>query len=289
VRTTAAPRALVPTASSGGAELLQQELGGEVVADAPHPGDDLRERRRLDRSQRHVVVALLPDARAADRHSGTAQGVAEEQRGCGRGIARRAAVIAAAVDGERRQRWALVDVEPRLPARAGAARVEERLVAEDAARDAADARGPHLPRQRREVSAGERGVAVADQDEAPAPDRSVLLAAAEHVGLEAERRAEGDQRRVGDRELLVRGGHEREVPVLREQRLAGHEVDRDGAGARLRDVRHGKRTGQPLRKRRVACAGRSREHEGHEHDDRQAAAGHPQHCSDGRERRQAWV
>ena len=40
--TTAAPRAVVPGSAVGGAELLQQHLGGEVVAVLVHEPDDLR-------------------------------------------------------------------------------------------------------------------------------------------------------------------------------------------------------------------------------------------------------
>ena len=91
----------------------------------------------------------VPWPAPVDRHSGAAQRVAEQERGGERRVARGAAEVAAAVDRQRRERRALVDVEPRLPARPGAARVEERLVAEDAARHLADAGRPHLPRQRR--------------------------------------------------------------------------------------------------------------------------------------------
>jgi hypothetical protein len=72
---------------------------------------------------------------------------------------------------------------------------------------------------------------VADEDEAAAPGRSLLLTAPEDVGLEAEGGPEGNERRVGHGELLVRGRHERQPFVLGEERLAGLEVDRDRGGA----------------------------------------------------------
>src|SRR4029077_18980254 len=110
----------------------------------------------------------------------------------------------------RRQRRALVDVEPRLPAGAGPSRVEVRLVAEDAARHVADSERPHLAGQREQARGRERRVAVPDEQEAAAPGGPVLYAAAEHVGLDLEVLAERDERGVGDRELLVRGWHKRQ-------------------------------------------------------------------------------
>ena len=78
--------------------------------------------------------------------------------------------------------------------------------------------------------------------------------------------------------------------MLGEDGLAGLQVERDRARARLRDVRDRERPREALGERRVARAGRRGEHERqHEGDDRQTAAGHPRHCWECRYRRQVWA
>ena len=61
----------------------------------------------------------------------------------------------------------------------------------------------------------ERRVAVALEDQPPVPDVPHPAALAEHLGAEAVARAELAERRVGDAELLVRGGLRAAVSALR--------------------------------------------------------------------------
>src|SRR5205823_4157116 len=136
-------------------------------------------------------------------HARPAERGAEEERGGERRLPRDAAAVACAIDDERRQRRRLVQEERRLPTRAGAARVEPRLVADDAARDALDSGGAHLARQRREPRRGERRIAVALEDEVALPRAGDRRTRAEHVGLEPEGRAERGEGGEGDRQLLV--------------------------------------------------------------------------------------
>ena len=88
----------------------------------------------------------------ATRDAGTHERGAEELTCRERRIVRREPSDDAAVDDQRRERRRLVDVERRLPAGRGAARVEPALVRDDASRHARDARRAHLLRQHREVA-----------------------------------------------------------------------------------------------------------------------------------------
>ena len=83
---------------------------------------------------------------------------------------------------------------------------------------------------------------MADEEQAPAPGRSLELTAADDVGLDPELGPEREQRRIGDRELLVRGGREREPVVLREDRGARLKVEDQCACPRLGDMRHRERS-----------------------------------------------
>ena len=99
--------------------------------------------------------------------------------------------------------------------------VEPRLVAEQPAVDARDPELRQLGREPVEPCArGQRRVAEALQEDVALPDGSVLVAAAQHLGAEAVGGAELLQRRERDRQLLVRGGREREVGVPLEEQLA---------------------------------------------------------------------
>ena len=84
-------RRVVPGAGDR-AELLQQQLGREVVALAVHPADDRGERRRLERCERQLVAALDAGARAAGHvDAGAPQRRPEQERGRERRVPRGAA------------------------------------------------------------------------------------------------------------------------------------------------------------------------------------------------------
>ena len=110
-------------------------------------------------------------------------------------------------------------------------RVEPGLVADERAGHDVDPQRPHLAGEVGERPPVERRVAVALQDQAPAPHLPVEEALAAHLGADAEARPERLQHRVGDGELLVRGRREREPRVLCEHDAAGGEVDRDRSHA----------------------------------------------------------
>ena len=171
------------------------------------------------------------------------------------------------VDRQRGERRRLVAVEAGLPRRADAAAVEERLVAEHAAGHAAHAAVTELRRERAGGRRRERGVAVALQDEVAVPDAVDQLALAEHGRLDAERRPEHDERRVGHGQLLVRGRHERQPLAAAEERLAGRQVDGERGGEP--GVRDGERLERP--RAEIARPGRRRGR-----DDGQACSGNGQ-------------
>ena len=150
-------------------------------------------------------------------------------------------------------------------------RVEERLVADDLPTHPPDALRVELRGELEEVERREHRVAVALEEDVPAPHRALQLALAERVGREAEARPEREQAGVRDRELLVRSGYQREPEVVRVDGPAGSQVDRDGAGARLRDVGDGECPRELFGKRDRACGGarrggeeNGRERDGHE-------------------------
>ena len=150
-----------------------------------------------------------------------------------------------------------MDVERRLPAGRGAMQVEPRLVAEDPAAHRRDAVRAHLPREGSEIGRRERRVAVALEHEVADPPVAVLRPFAEDVRLDAKRGAERRQRRVRDRELLVRRWPQGQRGVVRVHDLAGVEIDdhrarcgevHEGEVQRLREAggegaRRGARTG----------------------------------------------
>jgi len=74
---------------------------------------------------------------------------------------------------------------------------------------------------------------------------------AEQLRPHPERRAEHDERRVGERELLVRGGEERGARVVREHCLAGRQIDGDRAGSGAVVARQ--RRAQALSQGRAPC------------------------------------
>ncbi len=227
--TTAAPSAVVPPVAGDRAELLEQELGREVVTVRVDRVQDLVERLR-DRRREHLSARLERSRLAVD-----ADVVLDQDRPelLGRRVRRGDRVRLprpVAVDDERRERRRLLDVEGRLPPGRGADLVEEGLVADHHARHVCDAEpadpvGEHLEPGRRQ-----RRVAVALQDEiafpgAVRPERAL----APHLGGEAEVRPERLQGREGDRQLLVRGGHEAHGLVVRVDQPAAREIDGDRA------------------------------------------------------------
>jgi hypothetical protein len=135
-----------------------------------------------------------------------------------------------------------------LPPRRAATRVEPGLVGDEAPGGAADAGRAHAPGQIGEAGTVEGRVAVAPEDEIPAPDRPVRPAFAQHLRARPERGAERDERRVGEYELLVGGGQERRVRIPGIDRLAGAEVD--GQHGRATSVEARMRGVQPVAKRR---------------------------------------
>src|SRR4029453_10078372 len=119
-----------------------------------------------------------------------------------------------------------------------------RLVSENRPGDSADSGHPHLAREAPEVGAAEGRVAVSLQDESPSPGRPYQLALAEGVGLDPGVRAKDLERRVGDRQLLVRRGGEREAGVPLEDGGSRRQVEGDRAGPGGGDVRHGQGPGK---------------------------------------------
>ena len=74
------------------------------------------------------------------------------------------------------------------------------------------------------------------------PDVAHERAAAHDLGVEPVARPELRERRVGHRQLLVRGRDERERGVARVDNGAGAEIDGERCRARRIDVRHVERT-----------------------------------------------
>ena len=225
-----------------GAELLEDELGGEVVAPAVHVAEDLPERRRGDVRDRHRRLAgdALPRL-ARDLHAGVLQRPLEERgRGQGRPV-RKLSVEDAAVDGERRERRRLAVVEIRLPSPDAALCVEVALVPDDRARHAADPEPAHHPGQVLQVLVRERRVAASAEDEVPAPGLADLPAVAEHVRRDPIRPAEDVERGEGDRQLLVRRRLHGGEAALLVQDLPRLEVDRDGRSRRSVQAADGER------------------------------------------------
>jgi len=106
------------------------------------------------------------------------------------------------------------------------------------------------------------------------PDGAVLLPSAEDVGLDLVAGAEAHEGGVGDDQLLVRGGRQREGPVVGEQGLSGLQVEGDRGRPGLGDVRHREGLRESLRQWRASRARRTGQKQREDDDDRQAAAGH---------------
>jgi hypothetical protein len=197
-----------------GPQLLQEQLRRVVVALAAHEADDPREPHRRVRREHESRGRERPDAgRLRDQHAAGRECPAEQ---CGGGecrLGRRLAAVDRTRHRERRERRRLVDVEPALPAGAGAAGVEPRLVADHCARDVTDTRRGDLRGQRIDVCEREGRVAVALQDEVAHPHVAHEGSCAHDLGVEAVAGAEQRERRVRDRDLLVRGRHEGERGV----------------------------------------------------------------------------
>jgi hypothetical protein len=117
-----------------------------------------------------------------------------------------------------------------------------------------DPRRGNLAGERADLGGREARIAVSLQHEVPSPRRADLRAVAEHVRLDAERRSERGERCVGRGELLVRRRPESEARVLREERLAGAEVEDDGARLGRAHVARVQRPGELV----LQCVTRSR-------------------------------
>ena len=253
--------------------MLEEHLGREVVALVVHEAQDERERHRLDRRERNRGgVGGAGERTARDGDAGSQERRPEREGGRERGLTRRMALVAAAVDRQRGKSGRLVEEEVRLPARTHALGVEERLVPDHVPGHASDPLGAELRRQREQVERGQGRVAVALEHDVAAPERPLELALSEDVGREAEARPECEQRRVRDCELLVRGGDQREAQVPRVDRPSGREVDRQRGRPRLGHVRNGKGPRELARERRLARGGgrRRREQEDRESDGRES-------------------
>ena len=208
--TICAPRALVPTPPVERPEVLEQHLGGEVVAVAVHRPDDHGERLRAVGREDGRGRRSPPEPRApGDRRSAGDERVAEspcrEQRRRERRPAPRA------VDDEGREGRRLAADEVRLPPGAAAPPIERGLVSADPAGDARDAGRAERGSQVADVGGRERGVAVAAEEEVAFPDRADALPRAEHAGREPVAGAETGQRGPRDGELLVRRRMDRDV------------------------------------------------------------------------------
>ena len=220
-------------------EVLQEQLGSVVVALAAHVADDLREGGGGVGREHEPCGGELADAgRLRDEHAPGRERLAQQRGGGERRLGRRLAAIHGARHRQRRERRRLVDVEATLPAGAGAARVEPRLVADDGTRDVADPGGGDLRGQAVDVSERERRVAVALQEEVAGPDVRDEGAPAHDVGVEAIAGPEQRERGVGDGDLLVRRRHEGEGGVAREHDPARPEVDRQRGAARMIEPGH---------------------------------------------------
>ena len=132
---------------------------------------------------------------------------------------------------------------------------------------------------------------MADEQEAPAPDRAVLLAAAENVGLESgspgRARPARRRRSRASRSRPARAAARR-APRRPSRRSAGRSRPRRCAPAR-RAAPRAPAPGACASGESPAPAGAAEDERQREGDDRQTAAGHPRHCSECRYRRQVWA
>ena len=233
--TTVAPAAVVPPVARHRAELLQEQLGREVVAVRVDGVEDLLERAGK-RDGQHLAAGPERARLPRDGDAGLDQQRAEFVGGRVRRGRRVALPRPGAVDDEGRERRRLLDVERGLPARSRPHSCRRRtrprrLIPVTRLMPAAGSCA-----RAAESATSERRVAVALEDEVAGPRPvGAERALPAHLGREAELRAEHLQGRVRDRQLLVRRGHEPGGRVVRVDDLARDEVDRDGAGPRRAD------------------------------------------------------
>ena len=97
----------------GGMALARHDETGGAKVTRLSRRDIIEKLDGKDASATVVEVTFEPGQKdLPHRHAGPAQGVAEEERGGQSRVTRRAAEVAATVDGQRRERGTLVDVEP---------------------------------------------------------------------------------------------------------------------------------------------------------------------------------
>ncbi len=232
-----------PTAGLERSEMLEQDLGREVVALVVHVAQDAREGRReqgRDRKRLRVDARRAGAGGPDDAHAGLGESLAEQKGGRVSRCARDASEVAPPVDGQRRERGRLVDEEVRLPARTDPERVEVRLVSDDPARDEADACTTDLRGEPPQPERRQRRIAEALQHEVAVPLGPVLLPDAEHLCLDSVGGSERHEGRIRDGELLVRRRDERQGRIARVDHASRRQLDRDRR--RTRDARRVQRT-----------------------------------------------
>ncbi len=188
-----------------------------------HELEDLRERLRVDRGDRNRAGPGGPRDRATGADPARVEEPVEVGGGGQGRIGDETVVPRRAVDDERRERGRLDAGEGGEPAGCDALVVEGGGVAGDPARHAPDPLAPEDPGEALQIGRCERRVAEPLDDELSLPRVPDPVALAEHLGREPVLGAELDQRPVGDRELLVRGGLERDVRVAGEDDLAARQ------------------------------------------------------------------
>ena len=228
------------------ADLLQQQLGGAVVALPGGLADHLPQGCRVDGGQRGRLRRGRPGAcAAADHHAPFGQQVHEQLGRRGRGVGGGIGPVivvrvddVAVVDGEGRQRPRLaVAAVAGRPRRHVAHRVVAAVVAHQRALDLAQAGGGHAVGERLQrgarlgrareaghpVRGGQQGVAAADHPEV----------AVEHpVGDRGHRPHLGPQPGVGAQQLERHDAREHLLVGRRHQGLVGPQRD-EGVGAHV--------------------------------------------------------
>ena len=232
-----------------GAELFQEELGLEVVALAIQVLEYLGEAPRLDVGDCVRARGRFSDADSAGGDAPRTQELPKSRRSGEGGMQRDVTVVDAVVDRQGRQRRRLEQVEGRFPPGRCAPTVEPGFVAENPPVDAQDPCTLELRRKPRDLERREGGVAEPLQIEVAVPDAAVLEAGREHLGAEAVRRPQLDERRIGDRELLVRRRDERCVGIALEHGGAARQLERDHPRGRRGVPGHGQRLSEPGRQR----------------------------------------
>ena len=195
-RMTMQPALVVPAPRNRRAQVLDEHLRVEVVADLVHPADDRRHRpgadgRERGRARRRGARTALPPTVDAGRDERLPEGLRGPQ---GR-VVDRVPVHPGPVDDERGERRRLVLVVGRAPAVRRAAPVEVPLVAEDPAGDAADAGQSERATRACAGRALQRRVAVALQNEPASPGGARSRPVAEHLGADPVARARAGRAR----------------------------------------------------------------------------------------------